>query len=133
MQISSIASSSSTKQSFLTSSVGHSHLNATGGESVRVFLHSYDQYTRDVTERPAQLQLGGVVSTENVRPVSIKLCLDIEYDEAWILLGVIGGAGSDYEDLRDDPLLTHSAEKAANSPEILSLERLDEIVKKTYG
>lgn len=113
----------------MTTSVGHPTLKKTDAESVRVFLRTYDQYTREVAERSAQLQLSGAVTTEPVRPVSLKFCVDIEYVEASLLLGVIEGAGEHYDDLTDESLRAHLEQKATTSPETISLDRLDSIIK----
>ena len=76
-QVSSSSPAISTQgASFVTASVNHPRFLRTDSESVRVFLRLYDQYSNEVTPRAEQLTVQGATSSESIRPVNLKFCVD---------------------------------------------------------
>ena len=112
---------------FLAMSVNHPRLVRTDAESIRVFLRLYDQYSKEVTARVEQLTVSPA-TTEAVRPVNLKYCVDPEYLESAIDLGLIEDVEND--DLTDIHLRKYLEGKAEESRETVSLEVLDEIVNR---
>lgn len=86
-------------QSALSVSVraDHPKLVRSGSESACRFLNSYDQHAYEVIARARQLGTN-VVVLEASRPVGLKFCVDIEYINFTITLGLIHSVSS-YEDL----------------------------------
>lgn len=114
--------------SFLTSSVSHPRLLRTDSESVRVFLRLYDQYVREIASRSKQLTVSGSISTEPIRPVNIKYCVDPEIIESALALGFIEGH-SNYDKLPESKLRAYLEKKAEESKEAVNLDTLDSIVR----
>lgn len=112
--------------SFVTTSVNPPKLIRTDAESIRVFLRLYDQYSKEVTARAQQLTIQGTTTTEAIRPVNLKYCVDPEYLESALALGFIKDI-SDYDALTDQVLRACLDEKAQESKEDLTLEALDNI------
>lgn len=115
--------------SFVATSVNHPRLVRTDPDSIRIFLRLYDQYEREVTARAAQVTGADAATTEAVRPVSLKFCVDPEFLESAIALDLIPDASS-YNDLTDTVLRKHLEAEAIDSKEALSLDALDEIVNR---
>lgn len=88
-----------TKASKVSLSLDHPRLLQTDGESIRVFLRKYDQYSNAVKSRARQLSAYNA-TTEAVRPVELKFCVDPEYLESSIALVFIDGVES-YENITD--------------------------------
>lgn len=68
--------------------------------------------------------------TRTVRPVSLKLCVDVEYVKSSLLLGLIPDAPTDYDDFTDEVLRAFPEKKAQESKETISLNKLDKIVQE---
>lgn len=111
---------------FITSSVDHPRLSKTDATSIRKFLRSYDQYAKEIEERARQHMKDDSFSGEAVTPVHLKFCVDAEWIESLIELGFIDKISS-YDDLTDNDLREYLEEKATESKEVLTLERLDKI------
>lgn len=112
----------------MATSVDHPRLIRTDAESIRVFLKLYDQYSNEVKARAQQLTTVGSSSTQVVRPVSLKFCVDPEYLESAIAFGFI--EAETYEDLTDSVLRKYLEKKAEESPEAITLEAIDSIVDR---
>lgn len=63
---------------------------------------------------------------EITRPVSLKICVDAEYLESGIALGII--AAADYDSLSNVGLRTYLETSAQETKESINLETLDHIV-----
>lgn len=114
--------------STVTTSVDHPRLVRADAESIRIFLRLYDQYCNEVLERARQIGKSSR-STENVRPVNIKFCVDPDYLESLIALNLIPDV-KDYDSLTDDTLRAFLDEKAEESREATNLDSLDIIVEQ---
>ena len=128
-QVSSSSPAISTQgASFVTASVNHPRLLRTDSESVRVFLPLYDQYSNEVTARAEQLTVHGATSSEAIRPVNLKFCVDPAYLESAIALGFI--EADDYDSLTDSVLRVHLEGKDKESEDSVTLEALDDIFER---
>ena len=105
--------------SFIATSVNHPQLVRTDAESIRIFLNRYDQYSKEVKARAQQLNLTGSTTTEAVRPVNLKYCVDPEYIESVIALDIL--SVDSYDELSDETLRQHLEEKAEESIESINL------------
>jgi transposase InsO family protein len=115
--------------SSVSTSVNYPRLNKANAESIRVFLRLYDQYVEEVRARAQQL-VPGEVSTEAVRPVKLKFCVDPEYLESIIALGFIKDVQS-YESLTDEILRQFLETKSQESKESVTIDILDKIVDRS--
>lgn len=122
------ASPATTKTAPVTISLDHPRLLETDPEAIRVFLRTYDQYANEVLARAQQLGTGSS-SNEPVRPVDLKFCVNVEFLESSIALGFITGA-NDYKSLSDELVRTFLEQRAEESKEVVTLEKLDEIVSR---
>ena len=69
---------------FVATSVSHPRLLRVDAESIRMFLRLNEQYKRKVESRAQQLIVGWI-TTETVRPVNLKFCVDPEITESvWL-------------------------------------------------
>lgn len=93
-----------------------------------MFFRLYDQYCKEVISRAAQLTATGSISTEAIRPVNLKYCVDPEYLESAIALGFIEVIS--YDALSDSDLREHLNHKAEESQETATLDTLDDIVDR---
>lgn len=114
---------------YLTTSVGHPRLEKTDAASIRRFFLKYDQYKNEIVERAKQLTLSNSISTEAIKPVNLKFCVNAEWIESLIALSFIGGV-TDYKDLEDNTLREYLEKESEESKEVINLDTLDEIVKK---
>ena len=121
------ASVATSKAPFGTTSVDHSRLLRTDAESIRVFLRSYDHYCHEVVARAQQITRSEMVTTESVRPINLKYCVDPEYLESAISLGFLQGV-EDYDSLSDETLREYLDHKAKQSKHTTTLESLDKLV-----
>lgn len=117
-----------TKASSVSLTLDHPRLLETDPESIRVFLKKYDQYANEVISRARQLRTSSS-GTEPVRPVDLKFCVDVEFLESSIVLEFITDA-SNYEDLTDEQVRAFLAARATESKEVVTLDMLDDIVKR---
>ena len=113
--------------SFVTS-VEHPRLKEFDPESIRSFLHRYDQYTREVDARARQLLHGEVTSAEPVRPVNLKFCVDPQLLDSAIALDYIPDVSS-YDELADDVLRTYLDSLSQESKDAMNLTVLDRMVE----
>jgi len=113
----------------VTTTVDHPRLEKNDAESIRIFLRLYDQYCNEITARARQITTDQAISTEAVRPVNIKFCVDPEFLEFATVLGFIDGADT-VEDLTDEMLRDYLDEQAQESQETVSLTTLDTIVEE---
>ena len=114
--------------SFVATSVNHPRLVRTDAKLVRRFLRRHDQYSIEVSARAQQLILHGTTTTEAVRPVNLKYCVDSEYIESAVVLGFL--EADSYDALTDQILRKNLEEKSEESPEAVTLEDLDSIMDK---
>lgn len=114
---------------FVSTTVNHPHLQTADASSIRVFLCAYDQYVAELQERACQLVGQNAVSTEAVKPVSLKFCVDAEWLESTFALGFINNVTA-VEDLTGSEQRGHLMCKARESKKVLSLENLDRIVSQ---
>ena len=112
---------------FVATSVYHPRLLRVDAESIRIFLQMYEQYKREVEFHAQQLTVGGI-TTETVRLVKLKFCVDLEITESALALGFISGF-TDYDKLTDDALMIYLEEKAQDSRDSVTLETLDGLVR----
>lgn len=63
-----------------------------------------------------------------MRPVDLKFCMDVDFLESSIDLGFITNDTS-YEDLTDEQVRAFVETRSADSKEVVTLEKLDKIVK----
>ena len=113
---------------FVATSVDHPRLTATDASSIRVFLRSYDSYVTEVQERARQI-VDSSVSTEPVKPVNLKFCVDAEWLESTVALGFIEPIDT-VEQLTDERFRAYLDSKAEDSKEVVSLSKLDELVSQ---
>lgn len=114
---------------FMTMTVDHSRLKTTDAASIRYFLRAYDNYAKEVQERARQLVARNVVTNEVVTPVNLKFCVDSKWLESLIALNFIDKV-STYYDLSDSQLRSFLEKKAKESKEVVTLNMLDNIVKR---
>lgn len=119
-------SPATTKVAPVTITVDHPRLLETDPEAIRVFLRTYDQYSNEVRSRAKQLGSSSS-SSEPVRPVDFKFCVNVEFLESSIALGFITGA-KDYDSLTDEQVRHFLTKRAEESKEAVTLDKLDEIV-----
>lgn len=100
----------------------------TDDESTRLFLSLYDWNVAEVTARARKLA-PDFASTEPVRPVDLVFCVNPEYLESSVLLGIIEGVTTK-EEYNDLILRHHMENKAAEYEKVVSLESLNEVVLK---
>lgn len=113
--------------SHVSTSVNHPRLYRVNPKTIRVFLSLYDQYEKEVYERAAQITNVSAVTTEAVRPVSLKYCVDPEYLESLIAFKRIKDVTSE-EDRTDQKLRGYLDTKAQDSDVTVNLSSLDKIV-----
>lgn len=109
-------------------SVNHPKLNEADPESIRIFLNLYDQYVNEIKARAMQIA-DSDVTTEAVRPVDLRFCVNIEYLKSTIALGLINDVES-YDGLTNETLRHYLENEANESHKNVTLERLDSIIKK---
>lgn len=122
------ASPATTKSAPVTITLDHPRLLETDPEAIRIFLRTYDQYANEVRSRAQQLGSSSS-STEPVRPVDLKFCVDVEFLESSIALGFITDA-PDYKSLTDEQVRNFLSKRAEESKEVVTLEKLDGIVSR---
>ena len=66
---------------FVATSVDHPRVTEADASSIRVFLRAYDQYATELKERARQVVSEDSLSTEVVKPVNLKFCVDAEWLE----------------------------------------------------
>lgn len=115
--------------SFVSTSVNHPRLIRTDAESIRIFLSAYDQYAKEVSTRALQLLSTGTATSEAVRPVNLKFCVDAEYLQSTIDLGFIDDVDS-YDNLNDDVLRAYLYKKGEECKESVNLSTFDSIISK---
>lgn len=120
--------------SFVSTSVDHPRLINADASSVRTFLRQYDQYVTEVKERAQQLVATGSVTTEAVRPVNLKFCVDADYLESVIELGLIKDgddqdAVTSVEALTSRTLRSFLNSKVKENKDTVDLSSLDSIIK----
>ena len=69
---------------FVATSVDHPRLTEADASSIRVFLRAYDQYATELKERSRQVLSEDSLSTEVVKPVNLKFCVDAEWLESTV-------------------------------------------------
>lgn len=126
-----MASSETVKAAQVNISLDHPRLVNTDPESIRKFLRRYDQYTNTVLARAKQLSTdaSSTVTTESVRPVDLKFCVDVEYLESCMALGFIDTA-TDYNSLTNEDVRKVLDDRCRESKEVLTMESLDVIVER---
>lgn len=107
-------------------SLDHPRLIRTDPESIRSFLRRYDQYSTTVLARANQLTKDNLTS-EAIRPVELKFCVDAEWLESRIALGFLKEA-TDYATLTDDQVRAFLDKRCKESKKTVTLEQLDRIV-----
>ena len=122
------SSSHNSTSRLVATSVDHPRLTATDASSIRVFLRSYDSYVTEVQERARQI-VDSSVSTEPVKPVNLKFCVDAEWLESTVALGFIEPIDT-VEQLTDERFRAYLDSKAEESKEVVSLSKLDELVSQ---
>lgn len=65
--------------------------------------YKYDTYCKDILEPAQQLNVQGWETIESIRQVQLKYCIDAEYLESALFLGLIGYV-ENYDDFDDDQL-----------------------------
>lgn len=89
------AATTSVKAEEVSTSLDDPHLLETYPESARTFLLRYNHYSTTVLARSKQITTDSL-STEAIKPVDLKFCVDPEFLESSIALGFIPNA-VDYE------------------------------------
>eukprot|EP00171_Calliarthron_tuberculosum_P004017 IDg4017t1 len=84
--------------------------------------------SREVTERQTTGRTRCCYGRDG-QAVQVKFCVDAEWIESLIDLGILDNVTS-YDELTDDQLQTYFDKKAEESKEVLSLEKLDDLVAK---
>lgn len=74
---------------YIATKIEHPRLKKTDKGSIRRLLRSYDQYRKKIEERVRQIVGPNKVITEAVNPVKLKICVDTEWIESLIELGLI--------------------------------------------
>lgn len=97
----------------MTTTIAFPRLERVTAESIRIFLREYESYVRELASRASQV-VGARISTEAVRPVALKYCVDQEYLEGLLSLGFISTATT-YNDLDDEDLLDYLEKKAVSA------------------
>lgn len=122
------ASVSIQSASVISTSVNHPRLLRTDAESIRIFLRLYDQYKDEVSARALQLTDNGS-STEAVRPVNLKFCVDADWLESAVTLGFINDAES-VDEVTDSILREYLDTKAEASKDTVTVDSIDALVDK---
>lgn len=112
---------------FVATSVSNPRLTSTNASSIRVFLRSYDQYARYITDRAKQLVGKDIVTSEPITPVQLKICVDPDLIQSIIDLDFLPDV-SPYDDRTDEPLRTYSDSKTEDSKQVVTLDAPDDLV-----
>lgn len=114
-------------------SVCNPFLTQTDPASIRTFFRKYDQYCRTVKSRAKQLNVNAegssTTTTETILLMELKYCVDAQYFTSCIDLGFITGVTS-FEDMTDTQLRKYLDDKAEESKDALTLDGLEELVRK---
>lgn len=113
---------------FVATAIDHPRLIKADAASIRSFLLAYDAYVREVTERARQLTGPDFTSTELTTPVRLQFCVDQEWLESIIDLGLITGVDT-FSALSDSTLREYLSLKAEESREVITMEKLDKLVQ----
>lgn len=73
-----MASSPRAVTSLIATRVNKPLLKDIYAESIGILLRPYIQYCNEATERAHQLNIEGYATTEHLRPVQLKFCVDAE-------------------------------------------------------
>lgn len=98
--------------------IDHPRLRHTDAKSICTFMRNYEQ---------CQISSNSP-NTENVRPVNLKFCVDVDYLQSTIALGFLEGADC-YKTLTDSQVQAFVAKRAEESKEAVTLDKLYKIVK----
>lgn len=107
--------------------VDHPRLLETDGESICVLLRKYYQYA-NMVKNHARQQVSATSTTEPVRPVDFKSCVDVDFLESMIALGFIAEVNS-YDELTDTKLCVFLEERAKKANDVVTIDMLDKIVQ----
>lgn len=80
-------------------------------------------------ERSTQLTAANTITTEPISPVNLKFYVDAEWTDSLIALGFVDSI-STVEQLTNEALQDYVDGEAEESKEVITLNSLDEIVKK---
>lgn len=121
------AAASSAQSHFMATFVPHPLLTRTDADSSRVFLPLYEQYKREILSRVQQLTAGWI-TTESVKPINVKFCVDPEILVFVVALGFIEGI-EDYDQLTIEALQSYLEDMAEESKAAFHPDTLDTLVR----
>lgn len=98
-------------------------------DKIRTFLKRYDEYVLEITARAQQLADPDTLADDDIRPLSLKFCVNTEELEAVICLDLIENVTS-YSDLDDSKLRSYLESKCETELENITIAEINKIVEK---
>lgn len=115
--------------SLVATSGNRPHLLRTDVESIRILPRLYDQYSDEVTAGAQHLTASWSTTTEAIRPVNLKFCIDPEYLESPVTLGLIPDV-EDHDTPTNWALRSYLDYRFQAPQESMSLDTLENVVDR---
>lgn len=109
-----------------SSTIDHLRLISVDARKIRIFLIHFDQYERKIHARASQLNYDEK-QRDSIRPVNLKLCLDLELLDSALAVGYLPTAEK-YEDVDDKELCVFLENETQKRRTTISTTNVDGIV-----